>query len=90
LALTNYDGLGSIATHKAYGQGFETETLMFTRAARRGLKIVEIPSFETPRTAGASNLRAVRDGFRVLFSLFIERARSVPLPIIESDGKNQS
>ena len=90
LALTNYDGLGSIGTRKAYGQGFEIETLMFTRAARRGLEIKEIPSYETSRIAGASNLRAVRDGFRVLFSLLIERARSVPLPNVESSRKNQS
>lgn len=78
LALTNYDSLGSMFSHKAYGQGFEIETLMFCRAARRGIKLVEVPSFERDRIAGTSNLRAIRDGIRVLITLFIESARSVP------------
>jgi glycosyltransferase involved in cell wall biosynthesis len=78
LALTNYDKLGSILGHKSYGQGFEIETLMFTRAARRKMKIVEVPSFEDDRIAGSSNLRAIRDGFRVLIALFVERSRTVP------------
>ena len=78
LALTNYDKLGSVFGHKSYGQGFEIETLMFTRAARRNMKIVEVPSFEEDRIAGSSNLRAVRDGFRVLITLFVERSRSIP------------
>lgn len=78
LALTNYDALGSIFSHKAYGQGFEIETLMFCRAARRGINLMEVPSFEKDRIAGASNLRAIRDGVRVLVALFVERARSVP------------
>lgn len=78
LALTNYDALGSMFSHKAYGQGFEIETLMFCRAARRGIRLVEVPSYEKDRIAGASNLRAIRDGVRVLISLFVERARSVP------------
>lgn len=78
LALTNYDALGSMFSHKAYGQGFEIETLMFCRAARRGIKLVEVPSYEKDRIAGASNLRAIRDGVRVLISLCVERARSVP------------
>lgn len=78
LALTNYDALGSMFSHKAYGQGFEIETLMFCRAAKRGIKLVEVPSFEKDRIAGASNLRAIRDGVRVLLALLVERARSVP------------
>jgi glycosyltransferase involved in cell wall biosynthesis len=77
LALTNYDKLGSLFGHKSYGQGFEIETLMFTRAARRNLLLVEVPSYEYDRISGASNLRAIRDGFRVLFALIIERARYV-------------
>jgi glycosyltransferase involved in cell wall biosynthesis len=78
LALTNYDKLGSILGHKSYGQGFEIETLMFTRAARRKMKIVEVPSFERERIAGSSNLRAIRDGLRVLIALIVERSRFVP------------
>lgn len=78
LALTNYDALGSMFSHKSYGQGFEIETLMFCRAAKRGIKLVEVPSFERDRIAGTSNLRAIRDGLRVLIALLIERSRSVP------------
>ena len=61
LALTNYDQLGSLLGHKSYGQGFEIETLMLCRAARRRMKILEIPSFENARIAGSSNLKAMRD-----------------------------
>lgn len=78
LALTNYDLLGSLFGHKSYGQGFEIETLMFTRAARRGLRIIEVPSFEHDRVSGSSNLRAIRDGIRVLISIIVERSRDVP------------
>ncbi len=46
--------------------GFEVETLMTIRAAKAGLKIYELPSHESPRIFGASNLHAVRDGWRIL------------------------
>ena len=46
--------------------GFEVETLMNIRAAKAGLKIYEVPSHESPRIFGASNLHAVRDGWRIL------------------------
>jgi hypothetical protein len=39
---------------------------MNIRAARAGLKIYEVPSYEWPRIFGESNLRAVRDGWRIL------------------------
>ena len=68
----------NLFSHKAYGQGFEIETLMFCRAARRGIRLVEVPSYEKDRIAGASNLRAIRDGIRVLIALFVEKARSIP------------
>ena len=78
LGLTNYDDLGSMLGHKSYGQGFEIETLMFTRAAKRGLIILEVPSFEKDRIAGSSNLRAFRDGFRVLSAILVEFLRTPP------------
>ncbi len=78
LGLTNYDHQGSILGHKAYGQGFEIETLIFTRAAKRALKILEIPSHERSRMEGISNLRAIRDGFRILIVLIVEYLRSDP------------
>ncbi|MHB1787187.1 MAG: glycosyltransferase family 2 protein, partial [Acidimicrobiales bacterium] len=46
--------------------GFEVETLMNIQAARGGLKVVEVPSFEYRRIHGSSNLRPLRDGWRVL------------------------
>jgi glycosyltransferase involved in cell wall biosynthesis len=53
--------------------GFEIETLMNIRAAKIGLKIQEIPSHERRRIFGASNLRAVRDGWRILKVIMRER-----------------
>jgi hypothetical protein len=53
--------------------GFEVETLVNVRAAKAGLVIHEVPSFERDRLSGASNLRAVRDGSRVLLTIVRER-----------------
>jgi glycosyltransferase involved in cell wall biosynthesis len=55
--------------------GFEVETLINIRAARAGLKIVEVPSFESNRVHGTSNLHARRDGLRVLRTILAERIR---------------
>ncbi|GIH77909.1 glycosyltransferase family 2 protein [Planobispora longispora] len=52
--------------------GFEVETLMNIRAAKAGLKIQEVPSHERCRIHGESNLRAVRDGLRVLRTIIKE------------------
>lgn len=54
-------------------EGFEVETLMNIRVARAGLRVQEIPSHEYERIHGTSNLRAVRDGFRVLSVILSER-----------------
>jgi glycosyltransferase involved in cell wall biosynthesis len=53
--------------------GFEVETLVNVRVAKAGLIIHEVPSFEHDRLSGASNLRAVRDGTRVLRTIVRER-----------------
>jgi glycosyltransferase involved in cell wall biosynthesis len=53
--------------------GFEVETLMNIRAAKAGLKIVEVPSFEASRRAGESKLNARRDGLRILRTIVNER-----------------
>lgn len=55
--------------------GFEVETLMNIRAARAGLRVHEVPSFEHDRRHGTSNLDARRDGLRVLRTIFAERVR---------------
>ncbi|PWI41824.1 glycosyltransferase family 2 protein [Streptomyces sp. ICBB 8177] len=53
--------------------GFEVETLMNIRVVTAGLRVQEIPSHEHLRIHGASNLRAVRDGLRVLKVILRER-----------------
>jgi len=55
--------------------GFEVETLMNVRAARAGVRIAEVPSFERPRLSGESNLNARRDGLRVLRTIIAEKVR---------------
>jgi glycosyltransferase involved in cell wall biosynthesis len=52
--------------------GFEVETAMNIRAAKAGLRIVEVPSFERERTFGQSHLRTFRDGWRVLRTILRE------------------
>ncbi|MDT0611377.1 glycosyltransferase family 2 protein [Streptomyces lancefieldiae] len=54
--------------------GFEVETLMNIRVVKAGLKVQEIPSHEYLRIHGVSNLRAVRDGLRVLRVILEERS----------------
>ncbi|TDL33216.1 glycosyltransferase family 2 protein [Arthrobacter nitrophenolicus] len=46
--------------------GFEIETELIVRAAKAGLRIAEVPSFELDRISGVSNLQTFRDGWRVL------------------------
>jgi glycosyltransferase involved in cell wall biosynthesis len=53
--------------------GFEVETLINIRIAQAGLVIHEVPSQEYYRIYGTSNLRAVRDGTRVLRTIGRER-----------------
>jgi glycosyltransferase involved in cell wall biosynthesis len=55
-------------------RGFEVETVMHIRAVRAGLRIAETPSFESVRISGTTNLRTVRDGFRVLRAIGTEWA----------------
>ncbi|CAM5447702.1 Glycosyltransferase 2-like domain-containing protein OS=Streptomyces fumanus OX=67302 GN=GCM10018772_45660 PE=3 SV=1 [Streptomyces fumanus] len=54
--------------------GFEVETLMNIRVVKAGLRVQEIPSHEYLRIHGVSNLRAVRDGLRVLRVILQERS----------------
>jgi glycosyltransferase involved in cell wall biosynthesis len=53
--------------------GFEFESLLNIRAARAGLEVREVPSYEEPRLHGTSNLNAVRDGLRILRVILRER-----------------
>ena len=56
-----------------WGDGFEIETLINIRVASAGLTVREVPSFESPRRFGTSNLHTFRDGFRVLRTILRER-----------------
>jgi hypothetical protein len=49
--------------------GFEVEARMMMSMASAGFAMVEVPSWEYDRVHGASNLRAVQDGMRVLKSI---------------------
>jgi glycosyltransferase involved in cell wall biosynthesis len=53
--------------------GFEVETVLSIRSAKSRLRVTEVPSFESPRLHGESNLRTFRDGWRVLTAIFRER-----------------
>ena len=57
-----------------WGDGFEIETLINCRVAAADLSIHEVPSIELERIHGESNLNTFRDGFRVLKTIFTERA----------------
>jgi glycosyltransferase involved in cell wall biosynthesis len=57
---------------RLWGDGFEVEALISIRAARAGLQIAEVPSFEHTRIHGTSNLSAFPDGFRVLRTILAE------------------
>ena len=52
--------------------GFEVETLLNLRMHTARFSIVEVPSFEHPRIYGESNLHALRDGWRVLKTIWQE------------------
>jgi glycosyltransferase involved in cell wall biosynthesis len=53
--------------------GFEVETLINIRIAKAGLIVHEVPSYESIRLHGTSNLRALPDGTRVLRTIVRER-----------------
>ena len=56
-----------------WGDGLEAETLIHARAARAGLAVHEVPSFEHARIHGVSNLNAIRDMIQVLHVIRTER-----------------
>ena len=56
-------------------EGFEIETLVHIRARQKRLQVSEVPSFESRRMFGVSNLRTFRDGFVVLKAIARERWR---------------
>jgi len=65
--------------------GFEIETEIVVKACRAGLRVVEVPSFESARMFGNSNLNTFRDGWRVLRTLV--RTRFGPRHLSESRSR---
>lgn len=53
--------------------GFEIDTALYLQVLRKNLRVVEEPSFEGERFYGSSNLNAIKDGARVLKTIFRER-----------------
>lgn len=51
---------------------FEIETEIFMKAKTLGLEIKEVPSVEAPRLNGKTNLSALKDGYRILKTIFRE------------------
>ena len=48
---------------------------MNIRALTTGLAVTEVPSYESERRHGTSNLNTITDGWRVLKTIFRERRR---------------
>ncbi|HET6391054.1 glycosyltransferase family 2 protein [Hyphomicrobium sp.] len=70
--------------------GFEIETALNLSALRSGVKIIEVPSFETNRIYGESNLNALTDGSRVLWTICKEVFRKPASRTMSTDGASPS
>ncbi|HYZ30182.1 MAG TPA: glycosyltransferase family 2 protein [Thermoleophilaceae bacterium] len=68
----NAGWVGPLRTLELDCAGFEVETVLSIRSAKSRLRITEVPSFESPRIFGRSNLRTFRDGWRVLCAIMRE------------------
>ncbi|HEX55506.1 MAG: glycosyltransferase family 2 protein [Candidatus Altiarchaeales archaeon] len=55
--------------------GFGIETEISIRAAKKGLRVLEVPSFEKKRHSGEGKLRTFRDGFVILKRIIRELFR---------------
>jgi glycosyltransferase involved in cell wall biosynthesis len=58
--------------------GWAHEIVANIRAYRRGLKVVEVPSLESPRVAGEAKLRTFSAGWTILKAIFGEWLRPLP------------
>lgn len=64
--------------------GFEIEAEIISKSIVNGLRITEVPTFETPRLNGVSNLHAIRDGLRILRTLLRVRRNGRLVPVLGS------
>jgi len=53
-------------------EGFGIEAEIAIKAAKKNLKVIEIPSFEKARASGKGKLRTFRDGWIILKTIFNE------------------
>jgi glycosyltransferase involved in cell wall biosynthesis len=75
LDLPSVDAVGNRPSGLLWGDGFEIETMIHIRVRQSGVRIAEVGSIEKPRLHGASNLRAIPDGLRVLRTIVAEHQR---------------
>ena len=82
---------GFCAFHRRYldlmslqADGFEIEAEMTVRAMQAGLRVAEVPSMEMPRRYGKSNLRAIRDGIRVLRTVLRDHHSGVSGRVVQA------
>jgi hypothetical protein len=54
-----------------------------------GLRIAEVPSLEMPRRTGQSNLRAIRDGKRVLRTVLRDHRSGLSGHLVQSIRKRR-
>ncbi|MGY1698688.1 glycosyltransferase family 2 protein [Geodermatophilus sp. SYSU D00766] len=80
---------GEEALDMRWGDGFEIETILNVRAAKAGLRIVEVPSVEQPRMHGESKLNAVRDGLRILRVILTELRHRPPFAASPADAPGE-
>jgi glycosyltransferase involved in cell wall biosynthesis len=76
----------ALAAVQIAGSGFEIETEFAVKVVKAGMSVAEVPSFETERRSGKSNLRPFRDGFRILKMLLKERIGWKRPPFIRMRG----
>lgn len=59
------------------GNGFEVETEINIKIRKAGLKVAEVPSFEAERINGEGKLHSLKDGWRILTTIFREKGTSL-------------
>ncbi len=61
---------GALRRFQMVRNGFEGETELIMRFQLAGLRIAEVPSFESARVHGVGKLRSFRDGSRIMATIF--------------------
>ena len=66
------------------GNGFEVETEINIKIKKAGLKVTEVPSYESERKNGEGNLHSLKDGWRILRTILKEKFKSYKYTNTES------